>query len=87
VVPTTSPQPRRSKGKSGSVAQGGPLKGIRLSVTLVGAGRGLAERISAESGLAVEEKGGDLTVAITATSPEEALAQLRLLSGLLTKKP
>jgi hypothetical protein len=84
-VPTTSPQPRRSKSKSGSIAPGGPLKGIRLSVTLVGTGHALAERISAVKGLAVEEKGGDLTVAITATSPEEALAQLRLLSGLLAK--
>ena len=86
MVPTTSPQPRRSKSKSGSIAQGGPLKGIRLSVTLVGAEPALAERISAEKGLAVEEKAGDLKVSITATSPEEALAQLRLLSGLLAKK-
>ena len=87
MVPTTSPQQRRSKSKSGSVAKGGPLKSIRLSVTLVGAGRGLVERLAAEKRLAVEKKGGDLTVAITATSPEEALAQLRLLSGLLGQKP
>lgn len=87
MVPTTSPQPRRSKSKDGSAARGGPLKGVRLSVTLVGAEPALAERISAEKGLAVDEKGGDLTVAITATSPEEALAQLRLLSGLLANKP
>jgi len=53
----------------------------------MGAGPALAKRISVEKGLAVEEKGGDLTVAITATSPEQALAQLRLLSGLLAKKP
>ncbi|MGH9917980.1 MAG: hypothetical protein ACRD6W_03775 [Nitrososphaerales archaeon] len=59
---------------------------MRLFVTLVGAEPSLAERISAEKGLAVEKKGGDLTVAITATSPEEVLAQLRLLSGLLAKK-
>jgi len=45
------------------------------------------ERLAAEKGLAVEKKGGDLTVAITAASPEEALAQLRLLSGLLAQKP
>ncbi len=87
MVPTTSPPPRRTRSKSGSVAKGGPLKSIRLSVTLVGAGRALAERLAAERGLAVEEEGGDLTVAITATSPEEALAQLRLLSGLLAQKP
>ena len=87
MVPTTSPPPRRSRSKSGSVAQGGPLERVTLSVTLVGAGRPLIERLAAEKGLAVEEKGGDLTVAITATSPEEALAQLRLLSGLLAQKP
>jgi len=45
------------------------------------------ERLAAEKRLAVEEKGGDLTVAIMAASPEEALAQLRLLSGLLAQKP
>lgn len=45
------------------------------------------ERLAAEKGLAVEETGGDLTVAITAASPEEALAQLRLLTGLLAQKP
>jgi hypothetical protein len=35
----------------------------------------------------VEEKGGDLSVALAASSPEEALAQLRLLSGLLAQRP
>jgi hypothetical protein len=86
VVPTTSPPRRRSKSKSGSTSQGGPLKGIRLSVTLVGAGGALKERLAAEKGLYVEEKGPDLTVAIVAASPEEALAQLRLLSGILARK-
>jgi len=87
VVPTTSPPPRRIRSKSGSIGKGGPLKSIRLSVTLVGAGPALMERLAAEKRLAVEEKGGDLTVAIMAASPEEALAQLRLLSGLLAQKP
>ena len=87
MVPTTSPPRRPNRSKSGSTPKGGPLKGIRLSVTLVGAGRALKERLAAEKGLAVEEKEGDLTVAIVAASPEEALAQLRLLSGVLGKKP
>jgi len=87
VVPTTSPPPRRSRSKSGSSGKGGPPKSIRLSVTLVGAGRALIERLAAEKRLAVEEKGGNVTVAIMAASPEEALAQLRLLSGLLAQKP
>jgi hypothetical protein len=85
VVPTTSRPPRRSKSKSRSVPQGGPLRGIRLSVTLIGAGREQLERF-AENGIAVEEKGGDLSLSFAASSPEEALAQLRLLSGLLAKK-
>ena len=86
MVPTTSPPRRRSRSKGGSTSKGGPLRAIRLSVTLVGAGRALKERLAAEKGLAVDEKGGDLTVAIVAASPEEALAQLRLLSGVLGKK-
>ncbi|HEV2389583.1 MAG TPA: hypothetical protein VGS04_02550 [Nitrososphaerales archaeon] len=43
-------------------------------------------RLAAEKVLAVKEKGGDLTVTITAASPEEALAQLRVLSELLARK-
>ena len=58
-----------------------------MSVTLVGAERELKARLAAEKGLAVKEKGGDLTVTIAATSPEEALAQLSVLSELLAKKP
>jgi hypothetical protein len=87
VVPTTSRPPRRSRSKSRSVSRdSSPLKGIRISVTLIGAGREQLERL-AEKGLDVEEKGGDLSVALAASSPEEALAQLRLLSGLLAQRP
>jgi hypothetical protein len=86
-VPTTSPPPRRSKSKAGSVEQRGPLKSIRLSVALEGAERSRLGRLAAEKGLAVKEKGGDLSVSFTASSPEEALAQLRLISGLLAQKP
>ena len=86
MVPTTSPLPRRSKGKTGSVDQRSPLKRIRLSVTLTGAGRSELERLAAEKGLAAEEKGGDLTISLAAASPEEALAQLRLLADVLSQK-
>jgi hypothetical protein len=86
VVPTTShPSRRSSRSKSGSITQGAPLKSIRLTVTLVGAGRSQLERLTA-AGLTVEENGGDLSVAFAAASPEEALAQLKLLAGLLAPK-
>jgi hypothetical protein len=86
VVPTTSRPPRRSKGRHGATQQGSPLKGIRLDITLIGAARGELERSAAEKGLAVEEKGGDLSVTFAAATPEEALAQIKLLSGLLARK-
>lgn len=86
MVPTTSPPPRRSKSKSG-LAKGGPLRSIRLSVTLVGAELTLMGHLASEKGLTMEEKGGEITVTFTATSPEEALAQLKLLSDLLAQKP
>ncbi len=86
MVPTTSRPPRRSKGKHGSAAQGNPLKSIRLDITLVGAARGELKRLAAEKGIPIEEKGGDLSVAFTAASPEEALAQLELLTSVLARK-
>jgi hypothetical protein len=87
VVPTTShPSRHSSRSKTGSIAQGSPLKSIRLTVTLVGVGRAQLERLDAQKGLDVEEKDGDLTIAFAAASPEEALAQLRLLGGLLAQK-
>jgi len=36
--------------------------------------------------LTVEERGGDLTLLIKAATPEEALAKLGLLTGLLAQK-
>jgi len=87
VVPTTSHPSRRSRGsKTGSITQGSPLKSIRLTVTLIGAGRAQLERLAAEKGLTLEERGGDLSIAFTAASPEDALVQLRLLAGLIAPK-
>jgi len=88
VVPTTShPSRRSSRSKNGSIPQGSPLKSIRLTFTLIGAGRAQLERLAAEKGLTVEEKGGgDLSIAFAAASPEDALAQLRLVAGLLAPK-
>jgi hypothetical protein len=93
-VPTTSHPSRRStrsktgstRSKTGSTTQGSPLKSIRLTVTLIGAERAQVERLAAEKGLTVEERGGDLSIAFAAASPEDALVQLRLLAGLLAPK-
>ena len=88
MVPTTShPSRRSSRSKKGSITQGAPLKTIRLTVTLAGEGRALLGRLAAEKGLTVEEKGGDLSIAFAAVaSPEDALAQLRLLARILSPK-
>jgi hypothetical protein len=86
VVPTTShPSRRSSRSRKGSTNQG-PLKSIRLTFTLIGAGRAQLERLAAEKGLTVEEKGGDLSIAFAAASPDDALAKLRLVAGLLAPK-
>jgi hypothetical protein len=86
VVPTTSQPPRRSKSKAGSAERGNPIKGIRLKVTLSGAGGADFGRLAAEKGLAVDERRGGVAVELVAASPEEALAQLRLLAELLARK-
>ncbi|HVC27308.1 MAG TPA: hypothetical protein VND40_04030 [Nitrososphaerales archaeon] len=85
-MPTKSHTPRRSKSKQGSGAQGNPIKGIRLDIILIGAAGRELERLAVEKGMAVREKGDDLSVTLTAASPEDALAQLRLLTGLLARK-
>jgi len=85
-VRTTSRPPSRSTRSSGNFAKGSPLKSVSISVTLVGAGNGDLKRLAAEKGLTVEERGGDLTLLIKAATPEEALAKLGLLTGLLAQK-
>jgi hypothetical protein len=42
--------------------------------------------MATELGLTVEENGGDLSLGFAAASPEEALALLRVLTGLLAPK-
>jgi hypothetical protein len=86
VVPTTSRPPRRSKSKAASAEQGSPIKGLRLTVALSGAGAADFQRLASEKGLSPYEKGGKVMVSLGATSPEEALAQLRLLAELLARK-
>jgi len=63
-----------------------PLKGIRLKVTISGAGAPNLKKLAAEKGLAVEGKGNDLSLVISVSTPEEALVKLGVLSGLLASK-
>ena len=86
MVPTTSHPPRRSTGRDGSTPKGNPLKSIRLTVTLDGVARDQLERFAAEKGLAVEGRGDKLSLVIKAATPEEALAQLGLLAGLIAPR-
>ena len=86
MVPTTSRPPRRSKSRPDGTERGSPIKGIRLTFTISGAASADFSRLAAEKGLAVDKRGGDVTVALAAASPEEALAQLSLLSDLLARK-
>jgi hypothetical protein len=55
-------------------------------VTLDGVARDQLERFAAEKGLAVEGRGDKLSLVIKAATPEEALAQLGLLAGLIAPR-
>ena len=83
---TTSHPPRRSRGKDADTSQPSPLKSIRLTVSVSGAAGGGLRRIAAEKGLTVQEEGGDVSLVITSETPEDALAQLDLLRGLVASK-
>jgi hypothetical protein len=85
VVPTTSPS-RRTNSGTGLSPQSRPIKSIRLKITVTGAESADLGRLAAEKGLAVQAKGGSITIAITANAPEDALAQLALLGGIITSK-
>lgn len=82
----TTSRPRARKGRKEDLPHGSPLKSVQLVVKLTGAGGGDLKRLASEKGLAVEEKGGDLTLTIKASTPEEALAELSVLTGLLAHK-
>jgi hypothetical protein len=86
VVPTTSHPPRRSSGRDGNTSQSSPLKSVRLKVTVIDAGGEELARLAADKGLAVEAKGGRVSLVIVAATPEEALAQLGLFSAILASR-
>ena len=92
MVPTTSQPQRRSRDRNGSLplpqGSSNPLKSIHLTVTLVGASPGQLQRLAAEKALAVEEKRGRrVSFVLEAATPEDALAKLRLLTGVIAPKP
>jgi hypothetical protein len=95
VVPTTSNQSRRSQGNSSSdserngpaVRQPDPIKGIRLRVALADIRPEQVATLAQEEGIAVaKSRTGELTVAFTASTPEDALAKLKLISGVLSPR-
>jgi hypothetical protein len=53
---------------------------------VAGAGGKELARLAEGKGLAVEEKGGTVCLVISAATPEDALARLRLLSAILASK-
>ena len=55
-------------------------------MTLDGPGRAEIVRLAAEKGLTFQEKGDELSIVITAATPEEALSQLGLLTGIIAPK-
>ena len=83
MVPTTSHPPRPSKSRNGNIPQGGPLKSIRLRVAVTGPRGKDILRLASEKGLTLEDQGGTMFIVISAARPEDALAQLGLLSGIL----
>jgi len=55
-------------------------------VQAFGAAGGDLKRLAAEKGLTAKEEGGKVSLTIETTTPEDALAQLALLRGLLASK-
>jgi hypothetical protein len=85
-VHTTSHPPRRSRGKDADTPQPRPIQSIRLTVSVSGPAAGGLKRLAAERGLTVQEEGGKVSLVITSETPEDALAQLDSLRGILTPK-
>ena len=83
---TTSHPRRRSRGKDADTSKPSPLKSIRLTVSVFGARPGELRRLAAEKGLTVQEEGGNVSLVITSETPEDALAQLDFLRGLIAPK-
>jgi hypothetical protein len=81
-----SPRQKPSRDRAGNTSQSSPLKGIKLKVTITGAGSGSLKRLAAEVGIALEEDGDQVSLVISASTPEDALAKLGILSRLLASR-
>ena len=84
---TTSHPQRRSRGRDAVTSHPSPIKRIVLRVQVFGAAGGDLKRLAAEKGLTAKEDGSKVSLTIETTTPEDALAQLALLRGLLASKP
>ena len=84
---TTSHPRRRSRGKDARTSQPSPLKSIRLRVDVFGAGGAELKRLAAEKGFAVEEDGDEVSLVIMSKTPEDALARLAVIRGILASIP
>jgi hypothetical protein len=86
-VPTTSRPQRRSKSSARRAGRDSPIKGVRLTLTLSGEGGADLQRLACGRGLTVEEDQGRVRVSLGSSTPEEALAELRLLADFLARRP
>jgi len=82
---TSHPQGRRAN-RPGKTAQSGPLKGVKVRVTVASPEAEEVARLASSKGLPVDDRGGRVSVAISAPTPEEALAQLEVLAEILSSK-
>jgi len=86
VVPTTSRPRRPSRSKASGQINDNPIKGISLKVIVTGPGHEDLARRASEKGLGVEKKGHSVTISLHASTAEDALAQMELMTGLLAQK-
>ena len=81
----TSRQPRPSKSK-GNANLSGPIRSITLTISLESPEKAVLDRLKEESGVSVDQTGGRATLVFRASSADQSLSQLRMLSSLLTQK-
>ena len=58
-----------------------------MRIDVFGAGGAELKRLAAGKGITVEEDGGHVSLVITSTTPEDAMAQLALIRGILASRP
>jgi hypothetical protein len=85
VVHTTSRPRRRSSGNKGKL-QTKPLNHFDLKIT-AHAPEGWPERSASLEGIAVEEKGENVSFSVSADTPEEMIDKLKLIERIFSSKP